>query len=145
LVANDTDAFFDVFVRERNLAPATAANYGDGTAGELGVPTLDASAPPLLGGSFDVVVGNSTSWYTIGILALGVVPQSLPLHGGTLLVVPLFSLPVALYPGTTSFGEQVAPDELLAGMTVCLQALELDAAAPRGISFTPGLALTPGF
>jgi Tol biopolymer transport system component len=145
LVALDDDLHFDVFVRERNVSLASVSGYGAGTAGALGVPSLDASAPPFLDSGFDLVVGNSTSWYTIGVLVLGLAPQSLPVRGGTLLVDPLLSLPIALVPGTTYFGQSLPPDELFAGATVYLQALELDAAAPRGVSFTPGLALTPGF
>jgi len=145
LVPIDSDAKDDVFVRERNVSPASASSYGTGTAGELGVPSLDASAPPFLDSDFDLIVGTSTSSYTIGILVLGVAPQSLPVRGGTLLVVPLMLLPIALSPGSTSFAQSLPPDELLAGATVYLQVLELDAAAPRGVSFTPGLALTPGF
>jgi Tol biopolymer transport system component len=145
LVALDDDPYIDVFVRERDLSPASASGYGAGTAGELGVPSLDASATPFLDSDFDLIVGNSTAWFTIGILVLGAAPQDLTVRGGTLLVDPLVCLPIALSPGSTDFGEHVPPDELLAGETVYLQALELDAAAPRGVSFTPGLALTPGF
>jgi len=145
LVALDDDAHIDVFVRERDVSPASASGYGAGTAGELGVPSLDVSALPFLDSDFDLIVGTSTSWYTIGVLVLGVAPQSLSVRGGTLLVDPLLSLPIALFPGSTRFGESLPPDELFAGGTVYLQVLELDAAAPRGVSFTPGLALTPGF
>jgi Tol biopolymer transport system component len=145
LVALDDDQYIDVFVRERDLSPASVSSYGAGTAGALGVPSLDASATPFLDSDFDLIVGNSTSWFTIGILVLGAAPQNLTVRGGTLLVDPLFCLPIALDPGSTDFGEHVPPDELLAGETVYLQALELDVGAPLGVSFTPGLALTPGF
>jgi Tol biopolymer transport system component len=145
LVALDDDTHIDIFVRTRDVSLASAAGYGAGTAGELGVPSLDVTAPPFLYSDFDLVVGTSTSWYTIGVLELGVAPQSLAVRGGTLLVDPLLSLPVALFPGSTHFGQSLPPDETLAGGTVYLQALELDAAAPRGVSFTPGLVLTPGY
>jgi len=90
-------------------------------------------------------VGNSTSWFTVAILVVGVDPADLPAWGGELLVAPLFTVPVALYPGTTDFPGSVAPNELLAGVPIYLQALELDAGAPRGVSFTPGLMIAPGF
>jgi len=146
LVATDLDAAHqDVFVRVRDFTPASWSNYGVGLAGTLGVPSLDLSAPPVLNGSFDLRVGNSTRWYAVAVLLVGTSQASAPAFGGTLLVDPAFSIALALYPGTTAFAQEVPPDDLLAGETLYAQVIELDPGAPEGVSMTAGVAATLGF
>jgi Tol biopolymer transport system component len=145
LVPNDTDSAMDVFVRERNLTPATWTNYGAGLAGTKGVPNLVASANPTLNTSITLDLDDSARWYTVGILAIGVQRASVPGFGGTLLVDPIECVPVALAPGTLHWPADVPPDELLAGSIVDVQGLEVDAGAPQGVSLSPGLELVLGF
>ena len=146
LVATDLDALLnDAFVRQRDMTTASWSNYGSGLRGTLGVPTISLSAPPLLHSGFDVVVTNSNAWFAVGLLLVGIDDADVPAWGGRLLVAPLMAVPVALWPGTTRFAEEVPPDEVLAGDHFFLQALELDPGAPKGISMTPGLDLVIGW
>src|SRR5262249_41524476 len=107
--------------------------------------SIAASAPPVLDRSFSVDVGNSSSWFTVALLLIGDQRDAIGGFGGSVLVDPLVAIAVAMPPGTFHWTVDVPPDELLAGIVVDLQALELDAGAPRGVSLTPGLELVLGF
>ncbi|HET6163442.1 MAG TPA: hypothetical protein VFG37_07215, partial [Planctomycetota bacterium] len=92
-----------------------------------------------------ITVDNSIGSWTPAILAVGLTRASIPTRaGGTLLVdAPTFFVeaipPHGLtMPFTTPF------DIALCGVSIDLQCLELDAGAPYGISFTPGLEWTFG-
>jgi Tol biopolymer transport system component len=144
-VPADVDTFYDVFVRTRDLTPASWLNYGSGLAGTRGVPQLTASALPQLNTTFDLLVDGSGRWYTVGLLAIGDARASVPAWGGTLLVDPVICTAIVLAPGTNAIPEDVPPEELLAADVVDLQVLQVDPGAAGGVSFTPGLELTLGF
>jgi hypothetical protein len=77
---------------------------------------------------------------------LGFAEASIPTgKGGTLLVAPFLSIPLALPAGGLTFSGQVPNDPALYGFDLYLQALEADAGASKGISFTRGLDLFFGF
>jgi len=126
-------------------APASATNYGSGYPGTLGVPGLSASAPPVLGLSFDLVVGNSLGSNTPGLLFVGFASASIPTTaGGTLLVSPLLLVPFTVDAAGTSLPASLPADPGLIGVHVYTQVLELDAGAAHHISFTAGLDLQLG-
>ncbi len=148
LVPGDTNGAFDVFVHDRSIAAAAAwSNYGTGFPGTNGVPSLAASAIPKLGTSISVDVTNSLGTWSIAELFVGTATASVPTRaGGTLLVGDLLAVvPFVLLPATpTSFPFAVPFDPALCGFHLYLQALELDAGAAHGLSFTPGLELDFG-
>jgi len=65
--------------------------------------------------------------------------------GGSLQLVPLLFIPLPLPPaGFGLTGTLPGFDPLLCGFEVDFQAIELDAGASKGFSFTDGLALILG-
>jgi len=92
-------------------------------------------------------VTNSLGTWSIAELFVGTATASVPTRaGGTLLVGDLLAVvPFVLLPATpTSFPFAVPFDPALCGFHLYLQALELDAGAAHGLSFTPGLELDFG-
>jgi subtilisin family serine protease len=125
--------------------PASATNYGAGYPGTLGIPGLTTSAPPVLGLSFDVEIGNSLGATTPGLLLAGFSTASIPTSaGGTLLVAPLLVLLVSIDAAGTSLPAELPADPGLCGVHLYLQVLERDAGAAHKLSFTPGLDLELG-
>ncbi len=134
----------DAFVARFDLPRASQVNYGMGLAGTLGVPTLQASALPVLGTSFDLVVGNSLGVATPGVLLLGTQRTSIPIFGGTLLVLPAVSAPLAVPAGGLRVPVTIPDDNSFSGALVDAQAFELDQAAVRSVAMTSGLELLLG-
>jgi subtilisin family serine protease len=125
--------------------PASATNYDTGYAGTLGVPSLTTSAPPVLGLSFTLDVGNSLGSATPGLLVVGLSSASIPTTaGGTLLVSPLLLLPFTVGATGSSLPATMPTDPNLCGVHVYAQVLELDAGAAHHISFTAGIDLLLG-
>jgi Tol biopolymer transport system component len=146
LVSNDGNGSGDVFVRARLWIDAAWSNYGAGLAGTNGVPAFTSRAAPLLGTSVTLDLENSSGIATTAVLFIGFDRATLPsVWGGVLLVAPFITDVVALQSSTTSFTGDLPPDESLLGVTVDLQAIEADAGAVRGVSFTPGLELLLGY
>ena len=125
---------------------ASWTNYGAGWPGTLGVPSLTASNPPVLGESVTVDLGNSLGATTPAFLFLAFAEGNTPTSsGGTLLVAPPWLLvPLVLPAGGLALTEILPSDILLCGFELDLQALELDPGASHGISFTAGLKLLLG-
>jgi Tol biopolymer transport system component len=148
LVPGDTNVRFDVFVHDRSItADAAWSNYGAGFPGTNGVPSLAASALPKLGTSLSIDVTNSLGAWSVGQFFVGTATASIPTRaGGTLLVGNLLAfVPFVLLPATpTSFPIALPFDPALCGFHLYVQALELDAGAAHGLSFTPGLELDFG-
>ncbi len=125
---------------------AAWANYGSGFAGTFGVPSLVAQNRPILGGPLVLDVGNSLGAPTTALLVLGLAQASIPTNkGGTILVAPALWIPLALPAGGLSVAGSVPNDPQLCGLAADFQALELDAGAAFGISFTAGLELHLGY
>ncbi len=124
------------------VCPSEWLLYGSGLAGTLGVPTIEVDGNPKVGGSFDVIVGNSRGALTLGFMFVGLAKASLPLLGGTLLVSPLFvvALPIPSPSTTWTF---TVPDGLPCG-NAYLQIMETDPGGPQGYSFTQGLEIHVG-
>jgi Tol biopolymer transport system component len=146
LVAADANARDDAFVRDLTVSSdATWSNYGAGHPGTSGVPGLTASADPVLGASIAIDVENSAGIDACGLLLVGLDDASLPTSaGGTILVDWRVAAPVLVPAAGASFPGDVPGDLDLCGLSIYLQALELDFGASHRISFTPGLQLVLG-
>ncbi len=121
--------------------PAGSNNYGTGLTGKNGVPTLTASAPPVIGKSINLLASNSSGAPTSGLLVVGLKSVSIPFLGGRLLADPvvLNNVPVPI-------GGLVLPVTIpnVCGASVYVQVLQRDQAALAGVSMTPGLRLVLG-
>ncbi len=127
------------------------ATYGDGLAGNGGFePSLTATGCPVPGSTINLhaasVVGGAP-----GVMVLGVAPAAVPVFGGTLLVTPSLTLPIAAggAPGVPGAGSLMLPvgipsNPALSGAVLYFQMLFADAGAASGLSFTGGLAMTIG-
>jgi len=145
LIASDTNGFADVFVHEHCSLPANWSNYGAGLAGTLGVPALVSSQLPVLGSTIAVDVGNSLGAPTIGVLLVGTMRGAFHTKfGADVLVAPTLLVPISFSYGSDSFTGTLPTDVELCSTSIDLQVLELDAGAPLGVSFTPGLELVLG-
>jgi len=144
LVAGDGNGVDDLFVH--HLCPdASWTAYDSGWAGTLGVPALVPQANPVLGTTLFVDLDDSTGVGTLAIVLVGDASTSLPTNkGGSLLVVPFVALVVAVPAGGITLDADLPDDEMLCGVTLYAQALELDAGATKGLSFTAGLELLLG-
>src|SRR5262249_7562287 len=92
-----------------------------------------------------IIVQNSRSNVsTTGIVLLGSSAANLPTpFGGTVLVLPqmvrMLAIPADPYLGKLE--GQLPKDPAYAGLQLDMQVIEIDPAASRGYSFTPGLEL----
>ena len=126
--------------------PAWSANYGNGLAGRNGVPSLVAVNDPAFGTTLDVSAANSSGVATLALLLSGTAPTSIPYTGGTLLATSdLMSLFFTLPAGGILFSEDVPDDPTLAFLGVYVQVIQVDAAAVKGVSMSPGLELRIGY
>lgn len=126
-------------------SPGSWSNYGAGLAGTNGVPGLALVADPVIGGLLTLLLDNSLGAPTTGLLFVGLSATSQPTAwGGTLLVVPALSKVLPVAAGGLSLSGTLPDDPLLCGTSIFLQAVEIDAGASRGFSFTPGLEMVPG-
>jgi hypothetical protein len=127
-------------------AVADWKNYGAGWAGTNGIPAFTARADPVVGKSLKLDLDNSAGVSTAGMLVLGLSKANIPTgKGGSLLVTPFLFLPLSLPAGGLTLSGQVPDDPALYGFHLYLQALEADAGASKGLSFTRGLDLFFGF
>ncbi len=133
-------------VEMRFGAPAYAEAYGSGWPGALGVPSLDALGPPAFGTKLDVAIGNSAGIPTTGLLLVGTSTASIPWKDGTLLVnADLASAYLPIPKLGTFVSEDIPNDPALAFVDLYVQVVEVDPAASRKLSFTPGLRLRLGY
>jgi Tol biopolymer transport system component len=145
LVGSDTNGSTDIFVHERCGVTPTRSNYGQGLAGTNGVPALTANQDPVLGTTITIDVANSLGAPTVGVLLIGVEQGAFKTKfGADVLVKPLFLIPISFSYGGDSFTGALSTDGDFCGTSVDLQALELDAGAVKGVSFTQGLELVLG-
>jgi hypothetical protein len=127
-------------------AAASWSNYGTGWAGTNGIPTITAEENPVVGQPIDIDVSNSLGATTPGYLAVGLATTSIHLkHSGTLLVDAFEWIVLTIDPSGITISDTLPDDPTLYGVDVYLQAIELDAGASKGLSFTPGLDLLLGF
>jgi Tol biopolymer transport system component len=145
LVPNDTNASYDVFLRDR-CPPAAAQLYGIGYAGTGGViPSFGLLGVPAIGTAPALGFGNPSGTQSIALFVLGVqaVAVQTPVLG-TLLASPDFVQPL-LVPSAGLVLPVAIPDLIdLCGVQLFAQALLLDAGAAAGVAFTRGLHVTIG-
>jgi hypothetical protein len=109
------------------------------------MPTIVASADPVLGSSLTITISNSLGVDTPGLVLIGLNEANvLTGKGGTLLVNPLLFVPALIHAAGEGLSGSIPNDPTLCGVAVDLQALELDAGASNGMSFTSGLKLLLG-
>jgi Tol biopolymer transport system component len=146
LIVGDTNGSYDIFTFDRNVPPLQGSwtNYGAGLAGTLGVPSIALSADPEFGASPTLDVGNSAGAWSVAFLVVGTARTSLPVAGGTLLVLPGTIAAEGLPLAGLSLGFTVPYDATLYGVVLDVQAVEIDPGASQGLSFTPGLELVFG-
>jgi hypothetical protein len=148
LVPGDTNGASDVFVHDRTVVPPTASwsNYDVGFPGTNGVvPTLTSSAPPALGTTISLDIGNSSGTFAVGFLLIGASKASTPTKdGGTMLVDFTLIVPLAIWPGGLSLPADVPGDPALCGESAFAQVIEVDPGAQFGLSFSAGLELALG-
>jgi hypothetical protein len=143
LVTSDTNGTWDVFVHE----PCNASwiNYGAGYTGTLGIPSLTAGAPPVIGTSITFDIGNSLGKSTGALLFAGDTAIDVPTSaGGDLLVVPTITAFLPLPAGGLSVPVSIPNTTLLCGFVYCVQVLEADSGAAHRISFSRGMELIFG-
>jgi len=147
LIGSDSNGILDLLVRNLAVADPVASwiNYGSGWPGTLGVPSLVASADPVMGTTIQLQLGNSLGNYAVGFLLVGTEQISIPTGvDGTLLVFPRFVQPILVAPEGISITGAVPLSDALAGIHFYMQALEIDPGASSGVSFTSGLDLALG-
>jgi len=104
-----------------------------------------SSQLPVLGSTIAVDVGNSLGAPTIGVLLVGTMRGAFHTKfGADVLVAPTLLVPISFSYGSDSFTGTLPTDVELCSTSIDLQVLELDAGAPLGVSFTPGLELVLG-
>ena len=123
---------------------ATSSNYGAGTAGTNGVPGLSLDAPPQLGATIGMVIGNSSGVDALTLLVIGLSQSNTPSLGGTLLVNPAINVNFLLPAAGATLPSVIPSDNVLCGVTTYVQVLQADAGASAGVSFSPGLSVTLG-
>jgi len=124
---------------------ASFQNYGAGTAGTLGVPSLSLSGPPSLGSSFELLIGNSLGLPTHACLLIGSAPMAMPtIYGFELLVNPKRVRPVFLDTTGASLPMSLGTSITLCGTHHYLQLVHLDPAAPGSVAATQGLEIVIG-
>jgi FG-GAP repeat protein len=139
---NATQGLIEIF----DTAVASWSNYGAGWPGTLGVPSFTSSAPPAIDTSITLTLANSAGAPIPALLLVGLSRDDIPTgKGGAILVDPLLWVPLSLPTGGLTLPGTVPNDPSLCGVDVDLQALELDAGASNGLSFTAGLDLFLGF
>jgi hypothetical protein len=141
----DANGDEDAFLREISAVPAAWNNYGSGFPGLLGIPSLTLTDLPRRATTVGLDVGNSSGFYAVAVLFIGLSSASLPTSfGGTLLVDPTATQSIALTPWLDALPMTIPTAGDLPGVHIYLQALEVDPFAAKGVSFTPGLDLTIG-
>ena len=128
---------------------ASAPNYGKGSAGARGIPTLTASAAPVFRSNINLLVSNSSGAASSAMVLVGSQRASISFLGGSLLVNPILQVGVPM-PGGGLVLPVTLPDLSAScgtaprGLEFFVQVLQLDNGAPMGVSMTPGLRLLLG-
>jgi hypothetical protein len=125
---------------------AALAGYGNGLAGTYGSPALSPQGDPIVGTAVTIDLSNSAGVPTVGLLFIGLQRCDLPTgFGGNLVVLPIVTIPITVPAAGMSFSGNLPDDPRLAGTTIDLQAVEADAGAVKGVSFSQGLELSLGY
>jgi hypothetical protein len=124
---------------------ASRSSYGQGWPGTLGIPAIDTSDDPVLGSTVVLQIDNSLGSFSAGFLLVGFTEASISSGlGGKILVDPSFAYLITLQPNGLLRAVDIPANPTFLGIEIFLQAIELDAGASQGVSFTPGLKLVLG-
>ena len=126
---------------------ARSSNYASGVAGTNGVPTLTTSAPPVIGTSIDLQIGNCSGTTTTVLLLTGLSSAVDPFTGysGNILVAqPTVTALYPVPPAGTTLTFAIPNSPLLRGLAVPAQTLVIDAGAPFGVALSRGLMVLLG-
>ncbi|MCC7395854.1 MAG: family 10 glycosylhydrolase [Planctomycetes bacterium] len=124
------------------LPGGSIGTFGTGMAGSAGVLGTSMHGRAGLGGTL-YAQGNRAAPDALLVLGLGFQGTTLPLFGGTLLVVPAVLVPgLADALGTFTTPVAVPWSPSLIGTGLWAQALAFDAAGPEGIVLSNGVAAT---
>lgn len=144
IVPGDGNGHQDVFALQR-CPPAASLVYGVGWPGTLSVPHLDVDAPPALGTTPKLLVGNSSGRTVAALLFIGASAGVQPTpQGGTLLVDGAVSVTLTLRAEGGQMPLAIPDDAALCGLSLFVQSLQPDGGAPGGYAFSPGLQLVLG-
>ena len=123
-------------------------NYGMGTPGCYGVPSLELDDYPVTGTTVDIEIGNAGPANATCAMVWGWAPEDLfvPLLGGHLLVhAPFITVvPIDVPPGGLDVDCQIADDACAAGTHLYLQVICIDSCGPAGLALSRGLDIRIG-
>jgi hypothetical protein len=142
LVNNDTNGTRDVFLSDMSGVASTRF-YGRGYPNSGGIiPRLSVSPAPVLGASITLSLDNSSGIDATALLIVSAQRADVSLNFGATILVDLsvstmlmLSVPAA----GLSLPSTIPNDPSLNGISVYLQAIELDSTAPHHLTFTNGL------
>lgn len=122
------------------------ASYGVGYPGLfVAIPVLEPDAPPVLGTTIRITVGNVSGAPAPALLVVGREPASLPTpHGSFLLAFPDSVTSLSLPPEGLVIDWTLPAAPSLTGLSFFAQCLHSDPAAVLGVAFSRGLRLTLG-
>lgn len=124
---------------------ASWANYGTGWPGTRGVPIFTLTAPPVLGRTTMLNLGNSSPAATHACVLFGTATANIKTaFDGTQLVLPSATIGFGIPVGTVRLPLLMPSSSTFCGRTFYMQAIELDKGASKSISFSRGLRLTLG-
>ncbi len=122
-------------------------NYGAGFPGELGVPGLTASAPPVFGATFDVEMASASTAPRLAVLAFGWAPLDVPTPLGGAVLVDFVVTEALVAPAAPALALRpfaIPLNPVFCGVTLYAQFLHGDPAAAQHFAFSRGLALAIG-
>ena len=125
--------------------PAFWSNYGLGSPGANGSPTIRASSAPVLGASFDILMGNADNFPAHACIYFGTAPAAISTPFGIMLVdftrlVLIEPVLLAPYPQETPMS--FAPRVGLCGVPLYGQVAHFDSTS--GVAISEGIVLVPG-
>lgn len=135
-----------VLVKSGDTAIGGWGNWGVGLAGAAGVPALTADGSMGIGATNWIFLSNSSGGPNAipGLFFIGSSMVDFQTgYIGKLLVVPTFVQSVVVPASGLAMPFEVT-DTLLVGAQFRIQAVELDATAPKGVSFSQGMWITLG-
>jgi hypothetical protein len=119
--------------------------YGNGWPGATTVPVITPSGDITPGGSVTLSLSNSGATDTFGFLFLGLQPANIQTNvDGILLVNPFQTIQISVPVAGLTMAGSIPNDPKLLCHDFYLQAIEADALATKGFSFTPGTRLHIG-
>ena len=121
--------------------------YGLGSAGCVGVPSLDAGSEPRIDNASFSLVGQNAPASAFGMLGISAAASSLPLLGIKVLIditkpSTLFFDVLADARGELAVPLPIPDDSTLVGLTVFNQLYWVDSCGPQGLSASQGLKVT---